>query len=90
MVIFLGNTNSGDQNFLNPLIYHRDTSHYMVLKLFGDIPSGKFASFLSNVPVLKKPPRVTIKVKLKNCGVVLSSLREGFQMTKNKNKSDFT
>ena len=51
MAIFLGNTNSGDQNFLNPFIYHWDTSHHMVLKLFGDTPYGKFASILSNVPV---------------------------------------
>ena len=51
MVIFLGNTNSGDQNFLNPLIYHRDTSLYMDLKLFGATPSGRFASILSNLLV---------------------------------------
>ena len=51
MAIFLGNTNSGDQNFLNPLIYHRDTSLYMDLKLFGATPSGRFASILSNLPV---------------------------------------
>ena len=53
MDIFLENTNFGNQNFLNPFIYHRDTSHHMVLKLFGDTPSGKFASILSNVPVKK-------------------------------------
>ena len=51
MAIFLGKTNSGDQNFLNPLIYHRDTSLYMDLKLFGATPSGRFASILSNLPV---------------------------------------
>ena len=51
MVIFLGNTNSGDQNFLNPFIYHRDTSYYMVLKKIGVTPSGKFASILTNTPV---------------------------------------
>ena len=53
MAIFLGKTNSGDQNFLNPLIYHRDTSLYMDLKLFGATPSGRFASILSNLPVKK-------------------------------------
>ena len=51
MAIFLGKANSGDQNFLNPLIYHRDTSLYMDLKLFGATPSGRFASILSNLPV---------------------------------------
>ena len=51
MVIFLGNTNSGDQNFLNPFIYHRDTSHYMVLKKICVNPSGPFAPILNNVPV---------------------------------------
>ena len=48
---FLGNTNSGDQNFLNPFIYHRDTSHYMVLKKICVTPSGPFAPTLTNVPV---------------------------------------
>ena len=48
---FLGNTNSGDQNFLNPFVYHRDTSHYMVLKKIGVIPSGKFAPILTNASV---------------------------------------
>ena len=51
MVIFLGNKNSGDQNFLNPFIYHRDTSYYMVLKLIGVNPSGPFAPILSDMPV---------------------------------------
>ena len=51
MVIFLGNTNSGDQNFLNPFIYHRDTSHYMVLKKIGVTSSGPFAPILTNTPV---------------------------------------
>ena len=41
----------GTQNFLNPFIYHRDTSHYMVLKKIGVIPSGKFAPILTNTPV---------------------------------------
>ena len=50
MAIFLGKTNSGDQNFLNPLIYHRDTSLYMDLKLFGATPSGRFASILTVDP----------------------------------------
>ena len=48
---FLGNTNSGDQNFLNPLICHRNTSDYMGLKLFDATPSGRFATILNNVPV---------------------------------------
>ena len=48
---FLGNTNSGDQIFLYPFIYHRDTSHYMVLKKIGVVPSGPFAPILTNVPV---------------------------------------
>ena len=56
MAIFLGNTNSGDQNFLNPLIYHRDTSLYMDLKLFGATPSGRFTSILSNLPVKSLGP----------------------------------
>ena len=56
MAIFLGKTNSGDQNFLNPLIYHRDTSLYMDLKLFGATPSGRFASILSNLPVNGEGP----------------------------------
>ena len=51
MVIFLGNTNSGDQNFLNPFIYHRDTSHYMVLKKIGVTSSGPFALILTNTLV---------------------------------------
>ena len=51
MVIFLGNTNSGDQNILKAFIYHRDTSYYMVLKLIGVNPSGPFAPVLSNTPV---------------------------------------
>ena len=58
MAIFLGKTNSGDQNFLNPLIYHRDTSLYMDLKLFGATPSGRFASILSNLPVKQIFPDV--------------------------------
>ena len=51
MVIFLGNKNSGDQNFLNPFIYHRDTSYYMVLKKIGVTPFAHFALILTNTPV---------------------------------------
>ena len=51
---FLGNTNSGDQNILKALIYHRETSYYMVLKLISVNPFAPFAPFapiLSNMPV---------------------------------------
>ena len=48
---FLGNTNSGDQNFLNPFIYHKDTSHYMVLKKIGVAPYTPFALSFINAPV---------------------------------------
>ena len=58
MVIFLGNTNSGDQNFLNPFIYHRDTSHYMVLKKISVIPFAPFARILTNTPVNSATPEI--------------------------------
>ena len=50
---FLGNTNSGDQNFLNPFIfiYHRDSSHYKVLKKISVTPSAPFAPILTNALV---------------------------------------
>ena len=50
---FLGEHKLWGQFFLNPFIYHRDTSHYMVLKKISVIPSGKFALILilTNTPV---------------------------------------
>ena len=61
MVIFLGNTYSGDQNILKAFIYHRDTSYYMVLKKIGVTPFAHFASILTNAPVNKvgriQPPK---------------------------------
>ena len=48
---FFGNTNSGDQNFLNPFIIHIDTSHYLVLKKIGVTSSAPFALILTNAPV---------------------------------------
>ena len=51
IVNFLGKTNSGDQIFLNPFIYHWDTLHYMVLKKIGVTPSAPFAPNLTNTPV---------------------------------------
>ena len=73
MVIFLGNTNSGDQNNLNPLICHRDTSDYMVLKLFGATPSGRFATILNNVPV-KKHSKVNAVIILSSYETTMSYL----------------
>ena len=64
MVIFLGNTNSGDQNFLNPFIFHRDTSHYMVLKKIGVTSSGPFASILTNTPVKFLSEKIVISTEV--------------------------
>ena len=51
MVIFLGKTNSGDKNYLNPLIHPRDTLHNMVLKKIGVTPSVPFALILTNTSI---------------------------------------
>ena len=52
MAIFLGNTNSGDQNFLHMLIYHGDTLYYNFLKksVLPHLESLN-RSILTNTPV---------------------------------------
>ena len=60
MAIFLGNANSGDQNFLHMLIYHGDTSYYTFFEKIGANPSGKFAPILTDTPVNYLTKKLTL------------------------------
>ena len=68
----MGNINSGDQNFLNPFIHHRDTSHYMVLKKIDVTPSAPFAPILTTRIIFLKKRGKNGLVSILQFGTVVS------------------